>query len=121
MLSLKERDDAPPEVKKVVEAVRKHVLSEYGEGPDHKAVRHRAARAVAPCTCLTEWSHSTCSSRPTDKLRTCLLDGNSRLCATRRQVVETIVKAAHDAMDRKPIEKVCAARPGSARRPGAVL
>ncbi len=54
MLSLKERDDAPPEVKKVVDAVRKHVLAEYGEGPDHKAVRRRAARAVAPRTCLTK-------------------------------------------------------------------
>ena len=46
MLSLKERDDAPLEVKKVVDLVRQHVLSEYGEGPDHKAVRPCAVSAV---------------------------------------------------------------------------
>lgn len=47
--TLKDNEDAPADVKKVYELVHKHVLSEFGEGPDHKTVRPLALPIQASC------------------------------------------------------------------------
>lgn len=39
MATLHKREDAPVEVVKTVDAVKQLELAEYGEAPDHKAVR----------------------------------------------------------------------------------